>query len=293
MLKSLLGALLPFFFYFSAFADFPKNDLDLEDGLFFTSNMTEARFKQIIDSVVVFYKPIVSAHGAKLNVDYNWNDPTVNAYARQDGNEWNIAMFGGLARRPEVTDDGFALVVCHELGHHLGGFSFYPGGDWASSEGQADYFSTQACAKKVFAGSAPQLAKYKALISKRAISRCDSVYTDTEQKAVCYRTAAAGISLANLLAKISGERTPNPESYDPVVVRRTVPSHPRAQCRLDTYLAGAVCTKLFRDDLIPGRFNPRGQDTFSAQAEAFTYSCSGTSFGARPLCWFAPLKATK
>ena len=28
-------------------------------------------------------------------------------------------MYGGLARRAEVTEDGFAMVLCHELGHHV------------------------------------------------------------------------------------------------------------------------------------------------------------------------------
>lgn len=286
--KSLLLFLC--FFSLIARADLPQNDLNLEDGLYFSSNMTETRFKQIIDSVVVIYKPIVANFGAKLTVSYNWNDSTVNAYAEQNGNEWNIAMFGGLARRPEVTDDGFALVVCHELGHHLAGFAFYPGENWAASEGQSDYFANHVCAKKVFAGSAPRLREFKAKISARAISRCDSVYTSNEDKAVCYRGVSAGVSLANLLAKINNEKTPNLEKPDSRVVRTTNPAHPAAQCRLDTYLAGSVCTKSFRDDIIPGRNNPRGQDTFEAQAQAFTFSCSGTSFGARPACWFAVLK---
>ena len=30
-------------------------------------------------------------------------------------------MFGGLAGHETITTDAFALVACHELGHHIGG----------------------------------------------------------------------------------------------------------------------------------------------------------------------------
>jgi len=62
-------------------------------------------------------------------------------------------MFGGLARHETMTPDGFATVVCHELGHHLGGvpkkFSWF-GNSWASNEGQADYFGIMKCLRKMF-----------------------------------------------------------------------------------------------------------------------------------------------
>ena len=100
---------------------FPPNSLHLEK-LQSASSMTEERFKEIIDEVMVPYRPIVESHGAKLLVNYLWSDNTVNASAEQKGDTWIINMYGGLARRSEITDDGFAAVVCHELGHHLGGF---------------------------------------------------------------------------------------------------------------------------------------------------------------------------
>ena len=63
-------------------------------------------------------------------------------------NFYKVIMFGGLARRPEITADGFLLVVCHELGHHLAGYPFID--DWAANEGQADYFATQSCTKNIW-----------------------------------------------------------------------------------------------------------------------------------------------
>jgi hypothetical protein len=46
------------------------------------------------------------------------------------------------------------LIICHELGHHVGGFPFVSGtpfgGYWAATEGQSDYYSTQVCARTMW-----------------------------------------------------------------------------------------------------------------------------------------------
>ncbi|MEI8347458.1 MAG: hypothetical protein WCG27_08320, partial [Pseudomonadota bacterium] len=81
----------------------------------------EATFNATIDQLNVIYGPVVKEKGGNLVFERNWDDGTVNAYANQDGDTWTVAMFGGLARHEVITADAFALVVCHELNHHLGG----------------------------------------------------------------------------------------------------------------------------------------------------------------------------
>ena len=102
----------------------PPNDLYLEDNMGFVADITEQDFMTITNRVVDFYKPIAQAHGATLSVNAKWSDSTVNASAMQSGSSWILNMYGGLARRPEVTKDGYMMVICHELGHHFGGFPF-------------------------------------------------------------------------------------------------------------------------------------------------------------------------
>src|SRR5690554_4793938 len=118
----------------------PPNDLHRYDRKDRIANITEEQFHQIVDSIVEMWRPIAAEHGADLVAEKLWDNPTVNAYATQSmwgKKTWKITMFGGLARRPEVTPDGFALVVCHELGHHFGGYPFYGNRDWAAAEGEA------------------------------------------------------------------------------------------------------------------------------------------------------------
>jgi subtilisin-like proprotein convertase family protein len=278
----------------SAFpACFPPNKLHLNPSPLEKSNITQAQFNQIIDAIEKLYLPVVRSHKARLKINRLWKDDTVNANATQNGKTWQVNMYGGLARRPELTPDGFAMVLCHELGHHLGGYSFYHDSDmpWASNEGQADYFATHACAKEIWKGEAEQNIKARQSVQQTAKRVCDLNFANTDDRDICYRSSNAGLSLATLLAKLSEGPAPTFETPDSSVVSMTYDGHPEAQCRLDTFLAGSVCSKKFNKNIIPAKFL---EDKFGVEAEteAGLYSClarDGWVTAQRPRCWFKPL----
>jgi len=280
-----------YFFTQDLYGSLPENNLHLQDKLYRESTqMTEAKFLEIIEQVGRVYRPIVKAHGAQLVIEPNWEDSTVNAYAQQIEDVWHVAMFGGLARRPEVTEDGFALVVCHELGHHLGGFPFYTG-DYAASEGQADYFATQACARKVWANDIQKNADARMTVDPVAKRSCDKIWETEEEQELCYRITMAGYSLADLLSALGGDKKKvSFATPDRNQVPSTKESHPDAQCRLDTYTAGALCDRTFSDLFIPGKNTVVSNPTIAENAASFV-SCTASDFydlGARPRCWFSP-----
>ena len=94
----------------------PPNDLHLEDDLNFLTNVSKEQFNEIIDQAEKIYKPLIKeVHGATLSFSRNWTSSTVNASASQFFGTWQVNMYGGLARRPEVTPDGFALVVGRKM----------------------------------------------------------------------------------------------------------------------------------------------------------------------------------
>src|SRR5262249_39819030 len=150
------------------------------------------------------FNPIMESHSRKLEIKTYWSDDTVNAYASQDDTTWHVVLFGGLARRPEVTLDGFALVICHELGHHLAGYVFYTG-ESLSAEGQPDYFATHSCAAKVWrelaATPSPSLEPVPGSIK----DNCNHVWSTQQQQQDCYRTVQASMGLARLLAKLGSQ----------------------------------------------------------------------------------------
>ena len=256
-------------------ADFlPPNNLDLQDDINFTGGVTQDEFNAILDSIETIYAPIIKAHGATLKIHRNWDDATVNASANQWWGTWHLNMYGGLARRPEVTADGFAMVVCHELGHHLGGFPFT---GWAGNEGQSDYFAALSCARILWGHETEKNALAREAISAFPRELCDANFEGQERRDLGYRQMLAGESIAGLLAALKGSQI----SYttpDTSVVDKTFNSHPEAQCRLDTYIASTLCKAEWDINVIPK------DERISSK-----YTCTiagGDNVGMRPKCWF-------
>jgi hypothetical protein len=280
----------------------------LQDNLLLDANMTQAQFNEVIDTATKFYEPIVASHGGKLKFYASWDNSTVNASAARQGNTWLVNMYGGLARRPETTIDGFALVVCHELGHHLAGYPFVGGiqgllGGWAANEGQSDYFATQSCARNLWKNEERTNAKIaqeaRTELPASVVEKCEQTWSEVDNNLsternvnLCLRVATAGQSLGNLLAALKKSELPNFDTPDSKKVRSTFSGHPAAQCRLDTYLVGALCARDFDISKIPGSGAPWFSGGKKSEGEALAQSCShlveGEKNFSRPTCWFAP-----
>ena len=241
--------------------------------------MTEEQFNTVIDSVEHIYSPIVTQQGGKLTIDRNWTDATVNAYARQIGKEWNVAMFGGLARHETMTADGFALVVCHEIGHHIGGApkkSAIGNNSWASNEGQADYWSTLKCLRRVWNSDNNEEIIKQMEIPKHLATSCGRQRVWNVDVAICIRAGMAGMSVAKLFQSLSRETTaPQFETPNTTVVTATNDRHPQTQCRLDTYFQGGLCESSFNEDV-----------ENKSEVTGTCHGSLGHKKGLRPLCWF-------
>ena len=256
----------------------PENNMKISKYDKEANGMTEENFLSIINRVSSLYIPIVASKGAKLEMINKWDDETVNAYADRDGDKWHVTMFGGLARHKFATDDAFMLVVCHEAGHHLGGAPKYGGGsDWAANEGQADYFGALKCMKRVLENDDNIAVVSKMTIDAEATTKCEMVYKNSNEVALCQRISMAGKSLGQLLGSLGGNSTVNFNTPDKKVVKKTNDGHPAAQCRLDTYFSAGLCDKSFNEDVsetspVPGTCIKR----------------DGHQYGIRPLCWYKP-----
>lgn len=283
----------------------PENDLRISEFSKSSNGINRAKFDQVISKVEAVYAPIVRQLGATLVVNRLWsesdiakdfdgtdmemkgqkmNGSVVNAFAlrNKDQSKYAVYMFGGLARHPAVSEDAFALVVCHEIGHHLGGFPRKVDPEtfstsWASNEGQSDYFATMKCFRRVMEDENNAAAIEWLDVPAKVKETCSVQHKSQDEINLCVRSGVAGLSLANLFASLSGVAKPKYETPDPKKVSTTFHNHPASQCRLDTYLAGAACGVSYQQDF--------------SRSNAISGACAeekGDVFAVRPRCWYKP-----
>jgi len=284
----------------------PENDARVPINKNKSLNNEGGLSKEITDKVIKvvgdIYKPIVKKrYGGDLRINNNWKDDRVNAFAKRPffTKIYQVEVWGGLARHKETTVDGLITVLCHELGHHIGGSpknTFFLN-RWASVEGQSDYWATAKCTKRVYAEFdnvallKKRYSKFKnKKLSKRrriknylnttAAQACNSVYDGMDERALCLRSAMGGYSTARLLASISKKELPEFETPSKSKVAKTISTHPEPQCRLDTYLRGALCD-LSMDDVV-SQSNPNKNlcNRFKTN--------NGNQAGVRTRCWYKP-----
>lgn len=260
----------------------PENNLKIAVGDKASNNMTKEMFLDAVSRVSTVYEPIVAEKGGKLIMNNRWDDATVNASAQQSGKNWQVNMYGGLARHPLVTVDGFMMVVCHELGHHIGGAPRKGGfgSAWASNEGQSDYFAGLKCMRRVLQNEDNIAIVSKMTIDAEVVTKCESIYKSESEIALCQRISMAGKSLAMLLGDLGGNSNVKFTTPDTSKVARTNDNHPAAQCRLDTYFQGTLCDKAISDDV-------DGKDAL----KGVCLKRDGYELGMRPLCWYKPTAA--
>ncbi len=239
--------------------------------------LNQEQFNKVIDKVEAIYAPIVAEKGGTLKVERNWTDETVNAYASRKGKLYKVAMFGGLAQASGMTEDAFTLVICHEIGHHIGGSPIMTGGwgnKWASIEGQADYYGSLKCLKKVFDEEDNEAIVAKLNVPETLGKACDASFSLAADKALCKRVGMAGFNIASMFALWGESGAVSFDTPDPSKVGKMYQSHPAAQCRLDTYFAAAVCDA------------SHNVDTSYEDIDQGVCSELKTDIGTRPNCWY-------
>lgn len=130
----------------------------------------------------------------------------VNADISKDGEIFVIQVMGGMVSQPEMNADTLKLLLCHEIGHLLGGPPLKSRNGWSSTEGQADYYSAKYCA--------------------RVLGMDENSFLD------------AALNLTEIYARVTMAPAPSLNSCDSIRVERTNYGYPTVQCRLDTLVAG-------------------------------------------------------
>lgn len=258
----------------------PENDLRFPPLRVKDMNaVTEQEFNTVTRILHKLYAPKIQEKGnVKLVMNADWSDDTVNAYATREVETWTVHVAGGIARAKGMTKESLALIVCHELGHHLGGAPrtfLYEG--WPSAEGQADYWATSKCLKSYYTELSNEEVAIDHNIPEKMITDCTAVYKNFAEMKICIRSMLASLHFSHFLNALPDVRVPvSIDASDSRVVKGTnTNDYPRPQCRFDTLYSGALCSI--------------GSDVATSDTDAKIGHCNDTNRpGTRPRCWYKP-----
>jgi hypothetical protein len=144
--------------------------------------------------------------GETLTITFESLNPGINAEILKSSAGPVIKILGGMLKHPEMNKSALSLLLCHELGHYLGGPPLKSRNGWSSTEGQADYFSGETCARHLGFSEAKLLD--------------------------------GALNLTRIYSEVTMETAPILGSCDENRVTRTHYGYPKVQCRLDTIIAG-------------------------------------------------------
>ncbi|MBY0414235.1 MAG: hypothetical protein K2Q18_08720, partial [Bdellovibrionales bacterium] len=182
---------------------------------------------------------------------------------------------------------GFVIVLCHEIGHHLGGYPKKQASNevsWTTTEGQADYFATSKCARRIFADDDNEAIVAKLDVPQLLSESCQKSFTNPNDINICIRSIVAGKAVAdsseNLLAH-SLKLDPKIPSYEivaPPFKKNSIDdNHSAGQCRLNTFLQGSLCDKNLNEKI-----------SENSESNGNCSKTNGDQIGLRPDCWFNP-----
>ncbi|MGE4131617.1 MAG: ImmA/IrrE family metallo-endopeptidase [Bdellovibrionales bacterium] len=217
------------------------------------------------------YAQEIAAEGGQLRI-FETANMDFGAWAQRLNGEYQVEVWKGVRFHKMMTADAFALILCHEIGHHMGGLPKMTLHPWVSVEGQADYFAALKCFKR-YLEREPTVGQPVDLMD-----RCSATYSHPYDIQLCARSLNAGRTLGAILADLKGwspSDFPRLELSDENVVDQTNDYHPKPQCRLDTYRAGALCPVPWSRAL-----DPMDPNVGTCQLERPPQG--------RPRCWYAP-----
>ncbi|MBC7712986.1 MAG: hypothetical protein H7177_06590 [Rhizobacter sp.] len=141
--------------------------------------------------IISLFSPELSKLSAPILLEVNWESPYFGAGVSLYKDNFHLMILGGMARIDKMTPDAYAAIVCHEIGHMIGGFPFQtiPGAEWSSSEGQADLFAASVCLPKLFQSQGELLQKIPARVEQAGFEMLNALkdYDSNEPNATLIR----------------------------------------------------------------------------------------------------------
>ena len=169
---------------------------------------------------------------------FEWENPYLMAGSSLVGQNFTILFSGAFVRLPLMNRLGVAFILCHELAHLKGGeprILADPLSQWASAEGQSDYWAASVCLPEFIQKSAPLFKDI--LVSEESLQLCK----DHKNPELCSQAITAGETFLKATAAwVNAKPVSFAGDWDHSVVDKVNRSYPTPQCRLQTIVHGVL-----------------------------------------------------
>ncbi len=242
---------------------------------------------QILQEFERLYRSQTVALGFKFVLNIDEVSASESADAQRDTREGRVTVTRRLLQNPRMSDDGLRTILCHEIGHILGGAprrnvppewdgpTAPDGLSFMSSEGQADYYATLVCFRQLVRGQ-----NHKAVLTALGAGDTDSLLADkcdrahgnkTEDALICRRAVRGAF---NMLQMIKTFPIAIGAESGFIAGMTITDAYPDRQCRLDTFMAGALC----RTEFVP--------TSASFDFDVASVNTCASDLAQRPKCWY-------
>lgn len=205
----------------------------------FAENSKLNDFEKIIGIVEQTYDDeIVTKYNNPLVVEKMWNISQVVFEANLVKGKPVIYLGGGSLKLPAYTTDIFTIILCHEIGHLIGGEPYKSGHHYKSSvEGQADYFAI-GCARKVFqeSGITPENNKLSEAKKTEISDFCKEYRPSLSTQSECQHLGEAAYSSLMLGEDVGIDF----DFHEKSTLDETLNHRPSQRCQLKTFFAAMV-----------------------------------------------------
>ena len=220
------------------------NSYSIEVGDPTDSEIDKNQFFVISNIIYAMYHQEGIDKGRAFKINLDWKTPYFSAWASNLNGEMAINFWGGMARIPHFVKEAWAFVVCHEVGHVLGGepYEAIPHTSWASAEGQSDHFALTECLPKYFKNYDPSLVNNNSVMPYE-VDLCHDTYPNQViNQNICLKMLKAGRHFLAVVDFLYSE-SPNVSYKTPAPVTKKLinKAYPSPQCRLDIFKTGALC----------------------------------------------------
>lgn len=234
------------------------------DSRFLNKAELNVKFKVVVD--------INTQYTEKIKFEIQDSD-RINAYATYTDDDYLLIVISrGLLDHKLATKNVLKLMVCHELGHFIGGEPKQMRGrsdrkSWSTAEGQADFYLTSICMKKII--------KKSNSIKKDLSNVAQTLKTEINkicQNDLCKEVALASYKVAKIYADIKfWKRKLSFVKKDDRIAHQTIRKHLNPQCRLDALIAALLYQEV--------RDLSKSEDLF--------LTCTNEAYK-QPSCWLSP-----